>query len=201
MSALRQVDVCTQEQRWHARLALAVDGRVMLDDGREFACRTVDVSLGGLWLETRAKAGLGDRIIVYLDHFGRLEGKVVRVAASGFALRLALPNAKRKRLTELLMWHANRAVVGAEEDREHARIVPRMDQTVVELVDRSTLPARIIDVSVSGACLAVSQRPPIGARVLIGRTTGTVVRHCEKGIAVRFLRRIPIDAFDEGLVL
>ena len=201
MGALRQFDVTTQEQRWHARLALAVDGRLMLDDGREFPCRTVDVSLGGLWLETRAKAGLGDRVIVYLDHFGRLEGKVVRVASTGFAIRLMLPNAKRKRLVELLMWHANRAHVGAEEDRQHKRIVPHMDRTIIELVDRSTIPARVIDVSVSGVCLAVTQRPPIGARVVVGHTTGTVVRHCEEGIAVRFLRRISPHVFDESLVL
>ena len=173
----------------------------MLDDGREFACRTVDISLGGLWLETRAKAGLGDRVVVYLDHFGRLEGRVVRVSMTGFALRLVLPNARRKRLAELLMWHANRADVGAEEDRRHRRIVPRSDRTIIELLDRSTIPARIIDVSVSGACIAVATRPPVGARVVVGRTTSTVVRHCSEGIAVQFLRNIPSDAFNESLVL
>ena len=190
-----------QEKRSHARLSLAADGRVMLDDGREFPCRTIDVSLGGLWLETRAKAGLGDRIVVYLDHFGRLEGRVVRVAMNGFALRLALPNAKRKRLTELLMWHANRADVGAEEDRRHQRIVPRSDRTIIELLDRSTMAARIIDVSISGACIAVADRPQVGARIVVGRTTCTVVRHCDEGIAVQFLRAVPRDAFNESLVL
>ena len=173
----------------------------MLDDGREFSCRTIDISLGGLWLETRAKAGLGDRIVVYLDHFGRLEGRVVRVAMNGFALRLALPNAKRKRLTELLMWHANRADVGAEEDRRHQRIVPRSDRTIIELLDRSTISARIVDVSLSGACIAVADRPSVGSRIVVGRTTCTVVRHCQDGIAVQFLRAIPRDAFNESLVL
>ncbi len=201
MGALRQFDVSTQERRWHSRLSLEANGRVMLDDGREFPCRTIDISLGGLALETRAKAGLGDRVIVYLDHFGRLEGRVVRVAMDGFALRLALPNAKRKRLTDLLMWHANRADVGAEEDRRHQRIVPRSDRTLIERLDRTTTPARIVDVSISGACIAVADRPPVGDRVVVGRTTCTVVRHCPDGIAVQFLRAIPRDSFNEGLVL
>lgn len=177
------------------------DGRIMLDDRREFPCRTIDISLGGLWLETRAKAGLGDRVIVYLDHFGRLEGRVVRVSMSGLALRLALPNVKRKRLTDLLMWHANRAAIGAEEDRRHERLVPRSYRTLIELLDRSTIPARVIDISVSGASIAVADRPALGARIVVGRTTCTVVRHTDDGVAVQFLRAIPRDAFNDRLVL
>ena len=192
----------------HARLLVAEGAKVVIgdildDDGRALVDELGDsAAFAHLDVTQPADWEAAQRMVkTATDHFGRLEGRVVRVAMSGFALRLVIPNAKRKRLTDLLMWHANRADVGAEEDRRHQRIVPRSDRTIIERLDRSTSPARIVDVSVSGACIAVADRPPVGDRIVVGRTTCTVVRHCQDGIAVQFLRAIPRDAFNESLVL
>lgn len=48
---------------------------------------------------------------------------------------------------------------------------------------------RIRELSLEAAALDVDVRPPIGQRVMVGRTAGFVVRHTETGIAVQFTKR------------
>lgn len=173
----------------------------MLKDGQEFACRTIDISLGGVGLRTLANAAAGDKIVAYLDHFGRVEGTVMRALPQVLALKLTVPPARRRRWAELLMWVGNRHDIGAKEDRRHRRIVPRTDRTVLEYLNRTRSPAQILEMSESGARIAVDPRPPVGARVVVGRTTANVIRHCDDGVAVEFLRVIPQHVFDETFVL
>jgi hypothetical protein len=61
--------------------------------------------------------------------------------------------------------------------------------------------AKLVDVSISGAALAVSAKPPIGSAVVVGETAAQVVRHFEGGIAVEFNRLFPAEAFDENVKL
>ena len=61
--------------------------------------------------------------------------------------------------------------------------------------------ARIVDVSVSGVGLQTEELPPIGTRVDVGRRTGKVVRHFSGGLAVEFQRLVPIEEFDEDIIL
>ncbi len=45
---------------------------------------------------------------------------------------------------------------------------------------------RIIDLSLSGAAVAVENKPEIGTVLSLGRVRGRVVRHIEGGIAIEF---------------
>jgi len=60
---------------------------------------------------------------------------------------------------------------------------------------------KLIDVSRTGAALQATIKPPIDARVTIGATRAKVVRTFQEGFAIEFARPIPIERFDEDLVL
>ncbi len=64
-----------------------------------------------------------------------------------------------------------------------------------------TIPARVIDISMSGVALATTTAPPIGTTVMVGSTPGRVVRYFEGGIGAQFMLPISPDRFHEGITL
>lgn len=201
MNALAKLDPRMLERRRHARVTIEIVGRLMLEDRQEYSCETVDASPGGLLLRSDAPAQAAEKVVAYLDYLGRVEGIVVRTTPQGFALKLALPPAKRDRIADLLTWLANRPAFGDIEDRRHQRIVPHIAETTLQIGPDTCVPARIIDISISGAGVEVEKQPAIGTRVVVGKTPGKVVRHLPNGIAIEFLRLVPSETFDEDIVL
>jgi hypothetical protein len=61
--------------------------------------------------------------------------------------------------------------------------------------------AVLIDASFHGAAFNVDAAPPIDSPVIIGRTSGRVVRRFATGIAVKFDERYPDETFDEDTKL
>ena len=190
-----------RERRRHQRVKVALSGRYMLEDKREFFCTTRDMSPGGVALEAPEKGNLGSRIIVYLDQIGRLEGSVARHFANGFALFFNVTVAKREKLAEQLTWLANRHDLGMAEDRRHERIVPYRLRSTLKLPEGREYRVVIVDVSRSGVALRCDVQPPLGAIVTAGTTEGRVTRHFAGGIALEFLRQFPDENFDENVEL
>ena len=93
-------------------MKIRVDGRFMRADRQEYDCSTIDVSPSGIAFQSDVSVELGERIVAYLVHLGRLEGTVARTFAGGFAIRMRLPATKRAKLAEQLTWLANRALHG-----------------------------------------------------------------------------------------
>jgi hypothetical protein len=189
------------EQRRHQRVKATILGRYMLADRREFPCQTLDMSVGGVSLFAPVRGALGERVIVYLDQLGRIEGLIARHTKNGFALSMSLPLMKREKLAEQLTWLINRDALGMEEDRRHDRVTPRASRTTLRLPDGETHSVKLIDISLSGAALATEVQPELGSSVVVGQTTGKVVRHFRGGIAVQFARPIAVDGFDENVTL
>lgn len=159
----------------------------MLPDRREFPCQVINMSPGGLALLAPGIGNVGDRVIAYLDHVGRVEGKITRIIDNGFAMTVAATPRKRDKLAAQLTWLANRDILNLPEDRRHDRIVPRNPIAVLTLNDGSRMSCRIIDMSRSGAAIAAEQRPPLNAQVLLGRVASRVVRHLDDGFALEFV--------------
>jgi hypothetical protein len=187
------------ERRRHQRVKVALLGRYMLEDKREFPCQTTDMSPGGVALSAPVKGAIGSRVVVYVDQIGRIEGRVVRHLDQGFALSLNVPLIKREKLADQLTWLANRHILGMPEDRRHERITPRNQRSTLRLEDGREYIVKLIDVSLSGAAVKADVQPPLGTLVTIGRTAGRIVRHFEGGIAVEFMRQMPVETFDENV--
>jgi len=201
MHLQRKISAKPQERRRHARTKLALLGRYMLEDRREFPCQTVDVSVGGLALTAPVVGALGERVVAYFDALGRIEGIIVRHFEHGFAMTAIMPPAKREKLVNQLTWLVNRKTLGLPEDRRHERIVPRELNTNIRLADKTIVPAKIVDISVSGAAVTCAKQSPMGAMVQIGRRRACVVRTFDQGMALEFALPLSFDQFDENVIL
>jgi hypothetical protein len=189
------------DKRRHARVAVALLGRYMLPDRQEYPCQTVDMSPGGALLVAPVMGKVGDRVVVYLEHLGRVEGEITRLVERGFAISIAATPRKRDKLASQLTWLANRHILGLPEDRRHERIVPRSPLVEMKVENGRTTTVRLIDVSLSGAGVAVDPPPPLGTAITLGRTPCKVVRHFQGGVAVEFLLPMSPDRFHESIVL
>lgn len=159
----------------------------MLPDRREFPCQVINMSPGGLALLGPGIGSIGDRVIAYLDHIGRVEGKITRIIDNGFAMTVGATPRKRDKLASQLTWLANRDILNLPEDRRHDRIVPRNAISVLTLQDGSQTSCRIVDLSLSGAAVVTEIRPPLTSQVTLGRVQARVVRHLEDGFALEFV--------------
>lgn len=186
-----------QERRRHARVKVALVGRYMLADRREYPCQTLDMSPGGLSIVAPVVGTPGERVVAYFDHIGRVEGVLVRTFPNGFAMTIAATPRKREKLADQLTWLANRHVLGLPEDRRHDRLTPKNSRTFLVMPDGREIACRVIDVSLSGAAVNIDVQPPLGTAVTLGRTAAKVVRHIEGGIAVEFTRPQNLDALRE----
>ena len=186
MMQAAEVQSRPMERRRFQRVKVSILGRYMLTDRREYPCQTVDISPGGVALVAPVFGGIGERVVVYLEHLGRIEGLIVRQTSQGFAMTILASQRKRDKLAAQLTWLANRQALGIAEDRRHERFEPRRQAIVVTLPDGRQMNGRLIDISRSGASLEASEQPLVGSVLKLGRTRAQVVRHIEGGFAVEF---------------
>ncbi len=191
----------SQERRRHQRVKVDLLGRLMLENRQEYPCRIINMSPGGMAVMAATPGKIGERVIAYVDHLGRLEGKITREFEGGFAMSIGATPRKREKLAAQLTWLANRNILNLPEDRRHGRIVPRNPMARLILPNGTNIACRIIDMSLSGAAIAVppAQLPPIGAAVTVGKTAGRVVRHIDDGFAIEFTRLQHPDFLEESV--
>jgi hypothetical protein len=178
----------TSENRRYQRVKVDLLGRYMLEDRREFPCQVINMSPGGLALVAPACGRLGERVVAYVDHVGRLEGLIARIFPSGFSMTIAASQRKRDKLAAQLTWLANRHILDMPEDRRHQRMANRDQMVTLVLPDGTQEQCAIVDLSVSGVAVVSLNRPPMGSPVRVGKAPGRVVRHLDNGFAVEFTR-------------
>jgi len=190
-----------EERRRHQRVKVNLLGRYMLSDRREYPCQVVNMSPGGIALAAPVIGEPGERVIAYVDHLGRLEGKIARSIDNGFAMTIEATLRKRDKLAAQLTWLANRHILNLPEDRRHGRFIPRKAMARMILPNGDNVTCRVIDLSESGAAISISPelRPVVGTVVTIGKTQGRVVRHIEDGFAVEFTRLQHPDSIEESV--
>lgn len=188
-----------EERRRFQRVKVHLLGRYMLADRREFPCQVINMSPGGVAMLAPGIGNVGERVVAYLDHIGRVEGKITRLLDNGFAMTVGATPRKRDKLAAQLTWLANRQILNLPEDRRHERIVPRNPMSILKLDDGRAMACRIIDLSLSGAALAAETRPLVGEPVMLGRVQSRVVRHLEEGFAIEFVHAQLIDTVEDNV--
>src|SRR2546423_3725665 len=174
-------------------------GRYMPPARREFPCQIINMSPGGLALLAPGIGNVGDRVIAYLDHIGRVEGKITRIIDNGFAMTVGATARKRDKLAAQLTWLANRHILNLPEDRRHDRLVPRNTIALLTLEDSTKMTCRIIDMSLSWAAIAADNRPPLKSIVLLGKVQARVVRNLDEGFALEFVHEQVGEALEEAV--
>jgi len=173
-------------QRTFQRVSVNIAGRLMLASHEEFPCTVLDMSPGDVTFACVGRPAVGERVIAYLDHIGRLEGAATGLSNNGFAMAIAATERKREKLAAQLTWIANKHELGLPEDRRHDRLTPRNTRCEIALDDGRRYACRIMDLSLSGAAIDIDIRPAIGTSVRLGNMRGRVVRHFMEGVAIEF---------------
>nr|WP_116655122.1 PilZ domain-containing protein [Pelagibacterium sediminicola] len=186
MDVRRQAVSTAAEEPYYQSVRVSVLGRYMLADRREFPCQIIEMSPGDARVIAPVSGNPGERIIIYLDHLGRVEGTITELMEGGFVMELVSSSRKRDRLAAQLTWLANKDLLNLPEDRRHERVVPDMRHSSILLEDGRRYNCKITDISLSGAAVEIDVRPALGTPVTLGRMRARVVRHFQDGIAVEF---------------
>ncbi len=178
---------------------ISADSKGGASDGEVF--ETEDFDAYEIGARSASRPAIGERVVVYVDCLGAVNGEVVGHTDRGFRLSIEISDTKRATLRKLIAIMQARLAAGQPIGRRHERIVPISSRVDVVDFEGLTHPAEIIDVSRSGVALSV-EGLQIGDVICIGeRTQGQVVRLIEGGVGVQFQRVIPIEEFDERVRL
>lgn len=168
------------------RVRVSILGRYMLVDRREFPCQIIEMSPGDALVIAPVAGRVGEKIIIYLDHLGRVEGTILELTDGGFRMDLVASPRKREKVAAQLTWLANKDILNLPEDRRHERMVPDIRHSSILLEDGRRYNCKITDISLSGAAVEIDVRPALGTPITLGRMRARVVRHFSDGIAVEF---------------
>lgn len=183
------------------RNCAAFTGRLLGADGCEHPCQSVGVSSHFIAVRTRYSPAVGERIVIYFEGWDRFAGTVARIVDGGFALLYEATERRREKVKALLDWVSREPTRMSLVIREDQRIIPRHRASRLTYRGR-TYECEIVDFSRKGAAVRTRANIPLSARVEIGRgIKAEVVRKTSDGFSVRFLRFLPLDAFDENVRL
>jgi hypothetical protein len=177
------------ERRRFRRVRVDLPGRLFIPaDGREAACKVVDLSPGGASIESELLPDANAHIVLYIDGFGRFEGAAVRRdGRPGFGMRFSGTALKREKTAEQLTLFMNKALV------DDTVVVRGHDRTPTKGIaqftrnDGTVVKCEVLDLSPTGVSLKTAIHPPIGEFVLIGQLAGRIARHHESGIGIQFV--------------
>lgn len=189
---LTAAQVGVRERRRFRRMPIEVTGRMLDPLGREHDCRTADISPGDIRIAAPILPGVGDRVVLYLDGFGRVSGHVARRCGEGeVAIIFDYSAHKREKMAEQLTAAANKdlfADAPLEDDVKSNERASNMAR--VEFEDGLVCQGEILDFSLAGVTVRTRRAPPlIGSWVRIGSIHGRVARLIEGGFAVDFEQR------------
>ena len=108
--------VAKAERRKHPRARIALRGRYLLADRREYVCTMIDASVTAVALAAPERGQIGENVVVYFDAIGRVEGEVVRYFSEGFVIKLLGRSRAGDALADLVERHY-RGVKPADSDR------------------------------------------------------------------------------------
>jgi hypothetical protein len=183
---LAAAQVGLRERRRFRRAPIAVSGRLLDRSGREHDCRTADISPGDVRIAATVLPEVGERVVIYLDGFGRVSGHVARKCGEGeVAVIFDFTAYKREKMAEQLTLAMNKEL-GIEEPQ---RAAPPEGPNVVriEFETGDIHMGEVLDFSLAGITVKSAKPPPlIGVWVRIGGVYGRVARLIDGGFAVDF---------------
>lgn len=189
------LDLLVVEPPGDPRIIISLPGRFWLggkrDQGgtvRPFTCRAINISPHEVALVGPAQTWVGDTMAAEIQHFGRLEGNIIRLLGNqAIVMGIEATLAERRNLADKIAWVEKFTNHDAADGRADQRFIPRNPMSILILADGSCIPCLVADLSTTGAAITADIRPKIGAVLALGRIVARVVRHHEGGFAVRFI--------------
>jgi hypothetical protein len=185
-SALEIASSQAADRRRYQRVEVNLLGRFMLPNWQEYPCQVIDMSPGGAGIVSPVTGNIGDRVVAYIDHIGRVEGTIARHISGGFAMTIKASKHKRDKLASQLTYLANKEILDLPEDRRHERQPVENPYSRITMSDGRNYQCVVLDISLSGAAVRTTVRPAINSAVQLGNMRARVVRHLDDGIALEF---------------
>jgi hypothetical protein len=183
--AVEAAEETVSDRRRHKRVAVNLAGRYMLEDGAEYPCECIDVSVGGVRLRAAQAGPWGSRVIAYIDGIGRLEGYIVRRALGWFALEMRVTTRKGERVQERISAILNSDSSHGGDRRDDGREFA--DRKVwLYTLDGQKHEALLTDVSRVGAALLTDATLEMDERVRLDSRRAVVARLFPGGAALKF---------------
>ena len=144
-----------RERRNEMRVLVNIPGRYQLaskrklnGDRREFACRIVNLSATAMAIAAPVLGPVGERAIVFTDTLGPLHGAILRHMSTGFVMSIVADEQTRERVATKVAWFAKQKDdPQTNENRRHARIVPKNPTATILLADGSLVSCLVMDYS------------------------------------------------------
>ncbi len=175
------------DRRRYSRVDLKLKARFLRVDGSEEPCLVVNISAGGALLKAMTPPLPGENIIIYIDEVGRFDASVIRAGRHSFAVDYRGRRAKTARTADSLIFALNNDNLNLDR-REHPRIRQEAPARIT-LDTGEIVSCSILDISLTGASIAIEPRPSLGAFLTVGRMPAQVVRRHERGVGVVFTSR------------
>lgn len=186
LSALKIASSHAADRRRFQRVEVNLLGRFMLPNWQEYPCQVIDMSPGGVGLISPVTGNIGERVIAYIDHIGRIEGQIARHITGGFAMTINTSAHRRDKLASQLTYLANKELLDLPEDRRHERQAVENPYSRIVMPDGREYQCTVLDISMSGAAVRTTVRPAVGSIIHLGNMRARVVRHLDDGVALEF---------------
>jgi hypothetical protein len=175
-----------RERRRFRRMPIAVTGRLLDGAGREHDCRTADISPGDVRIVTAELPVVGERVVIYLEGFGRVSGKVARKCGKGeVAVIFDFTAHKREKMAEQLTLAVNKDL--GIEATSRPIIKDGAQRIGLQFETGESYEGEVLDFSLAGITIKSTRPPPlIGVWVRVGSIYGRVARLTESGFAIDF---------------
>jgi len=116
------IEQAKSERRRFKRVPVELSGRLFVPaENQEAVCKVLDMSPGGARIGSDILPANGTQVVVYIDGFGRFEGKVARPVEGGFGIEFNCSAHKRERVAEQLTLYLNGGKIEESSLRRHDR--------------------------------------------------------------------------------
>lgn len=174
------------DKRKYERISLQLSGKLFNPINKATVdCDILNLSAGGAAFRCASEFPKGCSLVLYIENFGRFEGKTIVHENGQHVLEFTIREEKRGRLVEMLKSFMREGVAGVMRMRTRVR-APVDNIIILENGKREAYD--ITDISLEGLTLRTRLRPSIGEIVNLGRIHARVIRHDVGGIAVEYVR-------------
>ncbi|WP_323760879.1 PilZ domain-containing protein [Maricaulis sp.] len=179
-SALDQ-NASTQERRSTNRVAMRLPGTFGARSASATACFILDIAPGGIRAAASHPPETGTQVSLNVPALGTFQGNTVWSRDGQFAIQF-IGRSQPRELAKTLALRSGRARLAIVDGTPSTE-----PEAVVRCGDGSTLAARLVRMSVDGACFEADRAPLDGESVEIGDMPCTVIKSRGGQFAVRFL--------------
>ncbi|MEM9421060.1 MAG: hypothetical protein AAF986_00905 [Pseudomonadota bacterium] len=171
-----------------------IPATLLLDKSEEVTGHVVRMAANGMLVSGISLSATPQHAVIYLDSGERFEGSANQVGREIISLSIKPSATRREKLIECMTRHLAEKDASTCTDHSPVPLAPRAKRYCVDaegasctLSDGSSVPCRVLDVSLSGLGVAMDHVLAIGDVVRIGKAKAQVTRRTHFGYGMQVI--------------